>query len=50
MTGSATTYISFLGGTGAQTFAIGAITYDLVAMIVAPFLGIEMETIEYQEG
>ena len=44
--GSTTTTIAFFGGTGPQTFAIGALAYDLVAMLVAPVLGLTMETIE----
>ena len=46
--GSAYTYIAAFGGTGAQTVSIGAIAYDLFAMVVAPFFGVEMETIEIE--
>ena len=46
--GSATTTIELLGLTGAQTFAIGALVYDLGAIIISAFFGVEMETIEYE--
>jgi len=44
--GSATIHIPLLGGTGLQTFARGALFYDIWAIIVAPFVGIEAEPIE----
>jgi RHS repeat-associated protein len=46
--GSALQYIPLFGFTGLQTFAIGALAYNAVAIIVAPFLGIDMEPIEYE--
>ena len=46
--GSATTVIPVLGGTGAQTFAIGALAYNAVAMLIAPIFGVEMEPIEIE--
>ncbi len=46
--GSATTYIAALGGTGAQTFSIGALAYDVFAMVFAPFFGVELEPIEVE--
>ena len=45
--GSLTTYITVLGASGAQTFAIGALAFDAFAILIAPFLGIEAEPIEY---
>ena len=47
--GSATTQIALLGMTGAQTFAIGALAYDVFAFIFAPFMGVELEAIEYAQ-
>ena len=47
-TGSAATYIPVLGVTAKQTFAIGALAYDVIAMLFAPLLGVEMETIEVE--
>lgn len=47
MTGCAATYVTLLGGTAAQIFAIGALSFDAVALIVLPIFGIEMEPIEY---
>lgn len=47
ITGSATTTVAFFGMTGKQVFAWGAIMYDVFPMIIAPFLGLEMETLEY---
>ena len=35
-----------VGVTAKQTFAIGALIYDVFAMTVAPLLGLEMEPIE----
>lgn len=46
--GSASAYIAAFGGTGAQTFSIGAIAYDLFTIIAAPILGVEMEMIEIE--
>ena len=46
--GSVTATISVLGVSSAQTFVIGAVTYNLVAMVVAPFFGIEAEPIEWE--
>ena len=46
--GSALHYIPLFGLTGLKTFAIGSLAYNVVAIIVAPFLGIEMEPIEYE--
>lgn len=46
--GSATTTIGLFGATGAQTFAIGALSYDFTAMFVAPFIDLEMEPIEIE--
>ena len=48
-TGSATAIIEVLGVSGSQTFVIGAVTYNLVAMVFAPFFGIEMEPIEWEK-
>ena len=45
---SASQIIPLLGGTGPQTFAIGALAYNTVAMLVAPILGLEMEPIEVE--
>ncbi len=47
-TGSATVYIGVFGGTGGQTVAIGALAYDVWALVIAPFFGIEVEPIEYE--
>ena len=38
--------ISFLGATGAQAYAVGALAYDAFAMFVAPIFGLEMEPME----
>jgi len=46
--GMGTSYITLLGATGKQVLAIGALAYDSVAMIFAPFFGIEMDTIEIE--
>ena len=46
--GMGTSYITLLGATGQQVFAIGALAYDSVAIIFAPFFGIEMDTIEIE--
>jgi len=46
--GSGTIVIAGFGATGVQTFASGVLAYDFVAMVVAPFLGIEIEPIEYE--
>lgn len=46
--GSATAYIGFFGGTALQTIAIGALAYDIFAIVIAPFFGLEMETIELE--
>ena len=46
--GSASVAIPILGGTALQTFARGAVIYDLFAITVAPFFGVEMDTIEYE--
>jgi len=48
ITGSATTYISALGGTGVQTFALGAAIYDIFAVIFSSLFGVEMEPIEIE--
>ena len=45
--GSGITVIGAFGLTGAQTFAIGAFTYD-VGAILAMLFGIEVEPIEYE--
>ena len=47
MAGYAATYVTVLGGTGAQIFAIGALCFNTVALIVLPIFGVEMEPIEY---
>ena len=47
--GSATTTVTLFGATGAQTVAIGALAYNFVAIVIAPFFGVEMEPIEYPE-
>jgi len=44
--GSGTTQIALFGATGMQTFAIGALAYDIPAMIIGPLYGTEMELIE----
>lgn len=41
--GSATIEIA-----GLQTFAYGALAYDVFAIVFAPFYGLEMETIEFE--
>ena len=46
--GSGTAIISSFGASGAQTFALGALVYDAVAMLIAPIFGIEIEPIEYE--
>ena len=40
--------VSFFGTSAAQTFAIGALAYDLPAICILPFFGVEMEPIEYE--
>lgn len=37
--GSAYTTIGFLGATSAQTVAVGALAYNILAMLLAPFFG-----------
>ena len=49
VTAGASTFIPAFGVTAGQTWAIGAIAYDLVGMIFAPLLGVEMEPIEIEE-
>ena len=44
--GSGSTYIGLFGGTGLQTTALGAAIHNLFGMVVAPFFGVEMESIE----
>jgi len=44
--GSAFTTIGFLGATGAQTVAVGALAYNILAMLIAPFFGQEIEPLE----
>lgn len=46
--GSATTIIPLFGMTGPQVVAIGALAHNFVAMVIAPFLGIEMEPLELE--
>lgn len=46
--GSATIEIAVFGATGLQTFAYGALAYDVFAIVFAPFYGLEMETIEFE--
>ena len=46
--GYAQTTITVLGMTGMQVFATGAVLYNFFGMVVAPFFGVEMETIEYE--
>ena len=48
-TGYAFASVGFLGGSAAQTFAIGAIAIDIFAITIAPIFGIEMEPIEGKE-
>ncbi len=45
--GSAIEVISIFGGTGAQTFALGAAAFDIGA-VLAGLIGIEIEPIEYE--
>ena len=45
-TGYAFATVGFLGGSAAQTFAIGAIAIDIFAITIAPIFGIEMDPIE----
>lgn len=45
--GSATTTISFLGATGAQTVATGALAYNVLPILIAPFFGAEIEPLEF---
>jgi hypothetical protein len=47
--GSATTPILIFGMTGLQTFAWGALIYDVLALIAFPIIGIELPLIEYEE-
>lgn len=44
--GSATTPIAVFGGTGAQTFAIGALAYNGFAIAIAPLFAISIDPIE----
>ena len=46
--GYASTTIAVLGMTGTQVFATGAALYNLFGMVIAPFFGVKMETIEYE--
>ena len=39
-----------MGVTGAQLAAIGCLAFDAVAIIFAPFYGIEMEPIDWDYG
>ena len=48
MAGYANTTIVILGMTGKQIFATGAVLYNVFGMVIAPFFGMEMETIEYE--
>ena len=45
--GSSSTTITALGGSGGQIFSIGAASYNSIISVLAPFLGIEKEPIEY---
>lgn len=47
--GTATKVLGLFGATGAQTFAIGALAFDIPTMIMLPFFGMEIEPIEYSE-
>ena len=45
---SATAAVTFLASaSGGQTFAIGALAYNIVAIVFAPLFGLNMEPIEY---
>lgn len=44
--GSATVAIPIIGLTGLQTVACGALAYNVLPMIIAPFFGIEVDTAE----
>ena len=46
--GTGAILIPAFGTTGAQTFAIGALVYDAIAMIFGPIMGVEMEPIEVE--
>lgn len=41
--------VPLLGMSGAQTFAWGALAFDIVTMCVLPFFGIIGDSIEYSE-
>lgn len=42
--------VVIMGVTGAQLAAIGCLAFDAVAIIFAPFYGIEMEPIDWDYG
>lgn len=46
--GSGVTTIGLFGATGLQTMAQGALAFDFVAIVIGPFIGAEMEPIEYE--
>ena len=40
------TAIPLMGGTAIQTFARGALLYNVIPIFIAPFIGIEVEVIK----
>ena len=45
--GSTTKIITLFALSGAQLFALGALAYNVFPMLLAPFIGVEAETLEY---
>ena len=45
--GSTTKTITLFALSGAQLFALGALAYNVFPMLLAPFIGVEAETLEY---
>ena len=43
------TYVTFLGVTAYQMFAVGTVAFNIVAVGIAPLFGLEMESIDYDE-
>ena len=41
------TYVTFLGVTAYQMFAVGTVAFNIVAVGIAPLFGLEMESIDY---
>ena len=47
---SATKVVACFGLSGAQTVALGALTYNVLPLLIAPFMGIEVETVGFGES